>query len=34
VPAPRPGGPARGAGEADSGERTGSVAGQAPEPEP
>jgi hypothetical protein len=34
VPAPRPGGPALGAGEADSGERTGSVAGQAPEPEP
>jgi hypothetical protein len=33
VPSPRPGGPVRG-GEADSGERTGSVAGQTPEQEP
>ncbi len=34
VPSPRPGEPASRPGEPDSGERTGSVAGQAPEPEP
>ncbi|HEV3067588.1 MAG TPA: hypothetical protein VGY50_07070 [Streptosporangiaceae bacterium] len=34
VPPPRPGGPARGTAEADPRGRTGSVAGQAPEPEP